>query len=79
MVRVQDAFDNPSWASISCQQDQVASTITADATNLQLNFGGYNLENAVASIGGQTTGMLPGGKGATDNMTELVVACGQNN
>jgi hypothetical protein len=30
---VQDAFDNPSTASIPCQQDQVTSTITADANS----------------------------------------------
>jgi hypothetical protein len=64
------AAQNFSPPNTPCEQSVVTNTILTDATNLGLNLSGYNLSGAVASIAGQTSGVLGSG---TDGMTELIV------
>jgi RHS repeat-associated protein len=67
---LQAAAPNFSPPNTPCEQSVVTNTVLTDATNLGLNLSGYNLSGAVASIAGQTSGVLGSG---TDSMTELVV------
>jgi hypothetical protein len=50
----------------------VKDVISTQASALGVNLSGYNMAGAVASIGGQTSGLIQGSNGA-DSMTELVV------
>jgi hypothetical protein len=67
---VLSAFTTPVTNNTPCEQSVVQNTILTDATDLGLNLSGYDLSGAVASIAGQTSGVLGSG---TDSMTELVI------
>jgi RHS repeat-associated protein len=67
---LQAAAQNFSPPNTPCEQSVVTNTILTDAKNVGLNLSGYDLSGAVASIAGQTSGVLGSG---TDSMTELIV------